>query len=347
MAEEIEVWALDDSSNAKTLESVNQTETEQKLEDALAANSALLMPDLTIVGRQASTESGYPDLLGLDSDGRLVVFELKRGTLTREAVAQVLDYGSDLEARTELELARYIADNSGRNGVEEIEDFEVWYRDRFGEELMALKPVKMILVGLGVDDKAQRMVEFLAERRINIRFIAFHGFRYQDEVFLVKKSEQPEDRNIGVKTHVSTEEQKRGILTLAKEKEVKHWNDAIETLKGGAVGSPTRRGITFYRSRITLPKNVRVAGSHSVAITDEPTGSLKVTFYPAAVDVCWEEFNKRKEAVPFKFEKPRNAPPTERVSEQWYCILNAADWETHKEALQELVALVHREWAQY
>ena len=38
------------------------------------------------------------DLLGVDQDGRLTVFELKRGILTRDAVAQSLDYASDLEA---------------------------------------------------------------------------------------------------------------------------------------------------------------------------------------------------------------------------------------------------------
>ena len=35
-------------------------------------------------------------MLGIDEYGRLVVFELKRGTLVREAVAQIIDYASDL-----------------------------------------------------------------------------------------------------------------------------------------------------------------------------------------------------------------------------------------------------------
>ena len=50
----------------------------------------MLMPGLTLVGRQTPTGSGWLDLLGVDEDGKLVVFELKRGKLTREAVAQAI-----------------------------------------------------------------------------------------------------------------------------------------------------------------------------------------------------------------------------------------------------------------
>ena len=56
------------------------------------------MNGLTLIGRQVSTDGGTLDLLGIDADGRLVVFELKRGTLTRDAGAQVRDYASDLAA---------------------------------------------------------------------------------------------------------------------------------------------------------------------------------------------------------------------------------------------------------
>ena len=54
------------------------------------------MEPLTLVGRQTPTEGGPLDLLGVDGDGKLVVFELKRGTLLRDAVAQILDYASPI-----------------------------------------------------------------------------------------------------------------------------------------------------------------------------------------------------------------------------------------------------------
>ena len=109
-----------------------------------------------------------------------------------------------------------------------------------------------------------------------------------------------------------------------------------------ANGYATRSGITFELPRITLPDDVNVYGSHSVVI--DQSGKLRVTFYPAAVDVCWEKFQDKKETIPFKFEKPPNAPPTKRASEQWYCLLDEKKWETHKEAITTLANDVHDAW---
>ena len=91
--EDIKLWELD-GSKANPLSSNIQLESEQLLEDTLVANPNLLLDGLTLVGRQMPTEGGPLDLLGVDGDGRLVVFELKRGTLSRDAVAQVIDYAS-------------------------------------------------------------------------------------------------------------------------------------------------------------------------------------------------------------------------------------------------------------
>ena len=128
MTNDIRIWEMDDSSKAASpLESTNRMETEQSLEEVLVRNPDVLMPHLTLVGRQTQTDSGVLDLLGVDADGRLVVFELKRETLTRDAVAQIINYCSYLESLTEADLATYIAGHSGRNGVDNIDDFEAWY----------------------------------------------------------------------------------------------------------------------------------------------------------------------------------------------------------------------------
>ena len=95
MSDDIRIWKIDDSSKAATpVESTNRMETENLLEELLVRNPDMLMPGLTLVGRQTPTESGNLDLLGVDADGRLVVFELKRERLRRDAVAQIIDYCS-------------------------------------------------------------------------------------------------------------------------------------------------------------------------------------------------------------------------------------------------------------
>ena len=118
----IQLWSVEQKEGLKAvpLESVDSSETEAFLEELLVQSPDLLIPDGTLVGRQLPTEGGPLDLLGVDSDGRLVVFELKKGTLTREAVAQVLDYASDLAGRDPETLARLIEEHSGKRGIEEF-----------------------------------------------------------------------------------------------------------------------------------------------------------------------------------------------------------------------------------
>ena len=58
------------------------------------------------------------------------MFELKKGTLTRDAVSQVIDYCSFLESLDADKLKELIAAHSGKDGVDPIADFEDWYGER-------------------------------------------------------------------------------------------------------------------------------------------------------------------------------------------------------------------------
>ena len=110
MADEFKIWAIDGPSVVTAVESRNQTETELMLEDTLVRNPEMLMTGLSLVGRQTPAGGGALDLLGVDEDGHLVVFELKRGTLTRDAVSQVIDYCSYLESLDMDTLKELIAE---------------------------------------------------------------------------------------------------------------------------------------------------------------------------------------------------------------------------------------------
>ena len=185
----LKIWALEDGSSVMELDSQRQMEAESRLEDTLVANPDLLMPGLKLVGRQTPTAGGPLDLLGVDRDGRLALFELKRGNLTREAVAQVIDYAADLQAMDLAELADLLADESGERGIDKIENFEEWYEQRFGEqELTSLRPLRLFLVGLGTDARAERMVDFLAHNSgMDISLITFHGFAYAGKTLLARQ----------------------------------------------------------------------------------------------------------------------------------------------------------------
>ncbi len=175
---------------AEDVPSVDNTDTESLLESLLVDSPRLLMEGLTLIGRQVPTEGGPLDLLGVDQDGRLVVFELKRGTLTREAVAQVLDYASDLAAMDTDRFAKLIEDSSGKNGVENIPDFVDWYSQTFPNRDSFLEETpRMVLVGLGVDARALRIVDFLANTGVEISLVTFNAFKREDAILLARQVE--------------------------------------------------------------------------------------------------------------------------------------------------------------
>ena len=188
LMDEIKLWAVDGSNGTVPVAAAASMESERLLEVTLVNNPDMLLPGLTLVGRQAPTEGGPLDLLGVDVDGRLVVFELKRGTLSREAVAQVVDYASFLEAMPDQELADYISERSGTHGTEKIEDFDEWYDAKSGGQgLGALKPVRMVLVGLGVDERTTRMARFLAAGGMDFSLLTFQGYSYNGTTLLAKQ----------------------------------------------------------------------------------------------------------------------------------------------------------------
>jgi hypothetical protein len=60
---------------------------------------AIAQEPLLIIGRQTSayqeeTSTIFPDLLGLDKEGNIVIIELKKGRTPREVIAQLLEYAA-------------------------------------------------------------------------------------------------------------------------------------------------------------------------------------------------------------------------------------------------------------
>ena len=118
------------------------------------------------------------------------MYELKRGTLTREAVTQVLDYASSLEAMSTSDLTEHIAERSGNDGIQGIDEFEQWYADNFrGDDLSGLLPPRMVLVAMGVDPVAERMAKFISGGPVDLSIVTFHGFMRGEERLLARQLE--------------------------------------------------------------------------------------------------------------------------------------------------------------
>ena len=184
--DEIKLWRTDVERGLQPLDAVAQLETELQLEDILTAHPELLETDLQLVGRQTPAAGGWLDLLGVDRDGRLVIYELKRGALGRDAVTQVLDYASALTEMDLDALAEHIAARSGMGGVQQISDFTEWCEDRF-IDLQQLLPPRMVLVGLGIDETALRIARFINDGPHDIEVVTFYGFSDDEGTLLARQ----------------------------------------------------------------------------------------------------------------------------------------------------------------
>ena len=335
MTTDIEIWNIDRESRSGTkLDFARQVDTEEMLEEILTANPGMLMRGLQLVGRQVPVATGSVDLLGIDDEGRLTVFELKREKLTRKAVAQALDYGSYLEELPESELATLIAEQSGKNGIDEITDFDEWYANQWDGDI---KPVQMALVGLGADANARRMVDYLAERGVDIRIVTFHGYARGDAMLLARQVQTSDNPSPGSHSRVSNQ---KAVEQEVRRKAIEYgvadlWRDARESLDHRERSYYTKSGITYQQRTIILPDDARVSASHSVRV-DGPE-KIRITFYPGAVDLCYEQFGKLKDAMPLEAEPVRNVYATRRVPEQWFCRLDEKSWRNHRKRLIEFV----------
>ena len=353
--EEIKLWVVQGAKAAVEVPGADRTESERMLEDVLVANPNLLMTGLALVGRQMQAGSGPLDLLGVDGDGRLVVFELKRGTLSRDAVAQVLDYGSWLESLSEDELAQRISDNSGARDVEEVGDFRAWYESRTGDgDLGPLRPVKMVLVGLGADEQTNRMVRFLADRGIEISLLTFHGYVHEGKTLLarqVRVEAVPEGRRRLSQEEASNrlerriEEQTeqwpvgRKLWDAALDMFRTNWPDASEI---AYAGTRTGRSDPDWREWPLYRLGLQLGRRSYAAVQLAPWGKgLEVIFLQAAVKLCLGEFTQLRKELRF-YTWPEVHPERDTgVIQIKFRISSLAEWRRHKAKLTAVTRSVY------
>ncbi len=292
----IRLWSVMRSPSgeprAEALSDQRSTETEQMLEDLLVASPALLLEGLVLVGRQVPTEGGPLDLVGIDPDGRVVVYELKRGTLTRDAVAQVLDYASDLAQQDAQSFARLIEKHSGRNGIDQFDDLLDWYSQEYpNEDNVLSEPPTMVLVGLGVDDRARRIVNFLADAGTNIQLLTFHAFERDGEMLIARHVETSPPR-MPAGDVATKQTNQRALTELAKSQ------GALELLEDTArfvadrlpaYQWPSKTGYTFSLSEKT--SEGRPTGRAYVILRVHPRrrATLTLSLPPRTVEVAGVE----------------------------------------------------------
>ena len=333
---EMKIWTLE-GCKATPLEAIAEMGSEEEFEDILTINPNMLLNGLTLVGRQNQTESGPLDLLGVDADGRLCVFELKRGTVAREAVAQVIDYASDLDGMGLRELAKHISRKSGDGGVDAIGDFRAWYGQKFEKGLDGLKPLRLFLVGLGADEATERMVKFLAANGVDISLLTFHGFAHAGNTLLAKHVEVRDTASTPAQTLDSLRQMADSYGTLDL------FDSAVEMFR--------ETWSDEWRSEFANRNSLRIdLYASGMLVSERPYARVEVyeeiwiTFHRRAFTLCEDAFKKALESAVLEYQLSPQSQEDWRDANLIQFPLTADYWKRHKETLTGLAKTVYAAW---
>ena len=172
MPQKIRLWAVDD----KTLKEVqsSQVQLEERLEKWLEDDISVLDPNLLVIGRQVKTDYGhYIDLLCIDSEGDLVVVELKRQKTPRDVAAQALDYAAWVKDLT-ADRIKEIADGYLKCKGPLVAAFVA----KFKKQPETLNEShRSLIVAEDIDASTERIVRYLSELGVPINVATVQVFR--------------------------------------------------------------------------------------------------------------------------------------------------------------------------
>jgi hypothetical protein len=156
----------------------------------------------------------------------------------------------------------------------------------------------MVLVGLGVDDRARRMVEFLADRSIEISLMTFHGFNDRDGTYLAKQIEVLQKATTQT-TRSSKQTNLQALERRINEAGVKSFFAGVrETFReqlSNAYEWPNQSGYGYYLQDITEAGTPSNRAYISLSIPNNSKGSLLLTLQERATQAagaCWSQISQ-------------------------------------------------------
>lgn len=167
-----ERWILKTARDGHLIADLSAYPSEEQIENLITAHPATIREGVRLVARQAVIPAGKPDLLGVDQDGRLVVFELKAMSSARDVFAQAIDYASWFHSADFSDVANAIERSPEYPYIPRIDDVAAWYRATFsGRRPDALLPVRIVIVAVGADPASARIASFLSQHGIETEVI--------------------------------------------------------------------------------------------------------------------------------------------------------------------------------
>ncbi len=314
--DKIELWAIPDSENPVPLGPPYPYPYARELERLIAGHPEMIEEDLTAIPGGASQFSSGPDMLAVDSNGRLVLVEFKYGGLTSQAFGQALAYASEIEEMSTEELGRHLSARVGASTNGSHSPFEEWYSQHTsGLDLEQSRPVRVILAGVSkVDDSMSRITEYLSTRGIDISLVSFQVFENSGTRILARKvavaphslPREVKDRNrfTDLMRMVRSREEEwphiKGIMESAR-------SAFSEAFPGSRLHVDGRKGLICHGERASyfpVRLNFQILNRrHSTAAIeigevgpesggDSDRAEVRVIFFGGYVDLIKEEFER-------------------------------------------------------
>ena len=186
-----------DMSKAKlVIAQEKNLELEKHLENWLENSPWVLIQNSILwIGRQTSAtdEDGtiYSNLFGIDSDGNLVIAELKKGRTPRDIVAQLFDYAAWADGLSESQIREIAETYFETRGVFEGKTFDEAFRDVFDmpetDELPSLnRTLRLFIVAEEIPARVARVCRFLrTSHGMDVTCIAVSIFQTESGEVLV------------------------------------------------------------------------------------------------------------------------------------------------------------------
>ena len=185
-------YKIDEKGFAKKVES-EKINYEEQFEDWIENSPSLLYDDenqkaVLWIGRQAVADVGdnkkFPDMIGLDADGDLVIVELKKGRTPREVIAQVLEYASWGHTLSYAELnSLYVQYNKGTDNTLLI-DFNNEFEQDVSEDYFNKKQ-KLFVIAEEISSTIKQVSKYLGDvYKMDINHLEYQVMRRDNEIFL-------------------------------------------------------------------------------------------------------------------------------------------------------------------
>ena len=188
------------------------------------------------------------------------------------------------------------------------------------------------------------MVDFLANKGVDISLLTFHGFEQDGKMMLTRLTQVAADAESvssqsQPRKRVSKAEWRERLATRAEEGEVLDvFNDALEMFRK-EFNHPTE---SAGAKGIAMHLHLSGRGQRSFARVEPEQGQVRILFYGSSVEPCREDFHPLLDEIRYE-TWPRNRQETPLIDSppEIQFLVTTEEWETYKGKLHDLTGAVY------